>query len=67
MRDFPSLVRYRGMASLPQKCTSGSNGLDGERKCKFNLEIKLRSVEEKEALKQRLSNVHDLLTPPGSK
>ena len=40
---------YCGMASLPQKHTSGSDGLDGERIYKFNFEIKLRSVEEKEA------------------
>ena len=53
-------------ASLPQKRTSGSDGLDGERKYKFNFEIKLRSVEEKEAFKRRLSKVRDLLTPPGS-
>ena len=32
----------------------------------FNFEIKLRSVEEKEAFKRRLSKVRDLLTPPGS-
>ena len=53
-------------ASLPQKRTSGSDGLDGERKYKFNFEIKLRSVEEKEAFKRRLSKVRGLLTPPGS-
>ena len=63
---------YRGMASrasrasLPQKHTSGSDGLDEERIYKFNFEIKLRSVEEKEAFKRRLSTVRDLLTPPGS-
>ena len=69
MRDRPSLSRYRGMASRaspPQKRTSGSDVLDGERKYKFNFEIKLRSVEEKEAFKRRLSKVRDLLTPPGS-
>ena len=69
VRDRPSLSRYRGMASrasLPQKHTSGSDGLDGERIYKFNFEIKLRSVEEKEAFKRRLSKVRDLLTPPGS-
>ena len=65
MRDHPSLSRYRGMASLPQKRTSGSDGLDGERKYKFDFEIKLRSVEE-EAFKRRLSKVRGLLTPPGS-
>ena len=32
----------------------------------FNFEIKLRSVEEKEAFKRRLSKVRGLLTPPGS-
>ena len=51
MRDRLSLLRYRGMASRaspPQKRTSGSDGLDGERKYKCNFEIKLRSVEEKE-------------------
>ena len=53
-------------ASLPQKRTSGSDGLDGERKYKFKFEIKLRCVEEKEAFKRRLSKVRDLLTPPGS-
>ena len=53
-------------ASLPQKRTSGSDGLDGERKYNFNFEIKLRSVEEKEAFKRRLSKVRGLLTPPGS-
>ena len=52
------------MASLPQKRTSGSDGLDGERKYKINFEIKLRSVEEK-AFKRRLSKVRGLLTPPG--
>ena len=69
MRDRLSLSRYRGMASRaspPQKRTSGSDGLDGERKYKFNFEIKLRSVEEKEAFKRRLSMVRGLLTPPGS-
>ena len=69
MRDRPSLSRYRGMASrasLPQKRTSGSDGLDGERKYKFNFEIKLRSVEEKESFKRKLSKVRGLLTPPGS-
>ena len=69
MRDRQSLSRYRGMASRaspPQKRTSGSDGLDGERKYKFNFEIKLRSVEEKEAFKRRLSKVRGLLTPPGS-
>ena len=69
MRDRPSLSRYRGMASRvspPQKRTSGSDGLDGERKYKFNFEIKLRSVEEKEAFNWRLSKVRGLLTPPGS-
>ena len=69
MRDRPSLSRYRGVASRasrPQKRTSGSDGLDGERKYKFNFEIKLRSVEEKEAFKRRLSKVRGLLTPPGS-
>ena len=68
MRDRPSLSCYRGMASRaspPQKRTSGSDGLDGERKYKFNFEIKLRSVEE-EAFKWRLSKVRGLLTPPGS-
>ena len=68
-RDRPSLSRYRVMASrasLPQKRTSGSDGLDGERKYKFNFEIKLRSVEEKETFKRRLSKVRGLLTPPGS-
>ena len=53
-------------ASLPQKRTNGCDGLDGERKYKFNFEIKLRSVEVKEAFKRRLSKVRDLLTPPGS-
>ena len=69
MRDRPSLSRYRGMASrasLPKKRTSGSDGLDGEWKYKFNFEIKLRSVEEKETFKRRLSKVCGLLTPPGS-
>ena len=56
----------KSRASLPQKHTSGSDGLDGERKYKFNFEIKLRSVEEKEAFKRRLSKVRGLLTPPGS-
>ena len=67
VRDRPSLSRYRGMASwasLLQKRTSGSDGLDGERKYKFDFEIKLRSVEEKEAFQRRLSKVRDLLTPP---
>ena len=67
MRDRPSLSLYRGMASRaspPQKRTSGSDGLDGERNYKFNFEIKLRSVEEKEAFKRRLSKVRGLLTPP---
>ena len=69
MRDRPSLSRYRGMVSrvsLQQKRTSGSDGLDGERKYKFNFEIKLRSVEEKEAFKRRFSKVHGLLIPPCS-
>ena len=69
VRDCLSLSRYRGKASRappPQKRTSSSDGLDGERKYKFNFEIKLRSVEEKEAFKRRLSKVRDLLTPPGS-
>ena len=69
MRDRPSLSRYRGVASRaspPQKHTSGSDGLDGERIYKFNFEIKLRSVEEKETFKRRLSKVRGLLTPPGS-
>ena len=69
MRDRSSLSRYRGMASLaplPQKRTSGSDGLDAERKYKFNFEIKLRSVEEKEAFKRRLSKVRGLLIPPCS-
>ena len=71
MRDRPSLSRYRhtGMASrasLALKRTIGSDGLDGERKYKFNFQIKLRSVEEKEAFKRRLSKVRGLLTPPGS-
>ena len=61
MRDRLSLSRYCGMAFLPQKRTSSSDGLDGERKCTFNFEIKLRSVEEEEAFKRRLSNVCDFL------
>ena len=52
---------YRAIAAW-----RGSDGLDGERIYKFNFEIKLRSVEEKEAFKRRLSKVRDLLTPPGS-
>ena len=52
-------------ASPPQKRTSGSDGLDAERKYKFNFEIKLRSVE-KEAFKRRLSKVRGLLIPPCS-
>ena len=35
-------------------------------KVKFNLEMKFSSVQEKEAFKTRLSQVCDLLTPPGS-
>ena len=35
-------------------------------KVKFNLEMKFSSVHEKEAFKARLSQVRDLLTPPGS-
>ena len=69
MLDHPSLSCYLGMASRasrPQKRMSGSDGLDGERKYKFNFEIKLRSVEEKETFKQRLSKVRGLLTAPGS-
>ena len=54
------------MASLPQKRMSGSDGLDGKRKCKYNLEIKLRSVEKKEAFKWSFSKIGDLLRPPGS-
>ena len=62
MRDHLTPLRYRGMAFLPQKRTSSYDGLDGERKSKINFEIKLRSVEEKEAFKRKLSNVHDFLT-----
>ena len=51
------------MASLPEKRTHSS--LD-DRRVKFNFEIKFNSVEEKEAFKSRLSQVRDLLTPPGS-
>ena len=51
------------MASLPEKRTHCS--LD-DRRVKFNFEIKFNSVEEKEAFKSRLSQVRDLLTPPGS-
>ena len=65
-RAIVASAAWRSRASLPQKRTSGCDGLDGERKYKFNFEIKLRSVEEKEAFKRRLSKVRDLLTPPGS-
>ena len=54
------------MAFPPEKRTRTDGTDSQERKIKFNLEMKFRSVGEKDAFKSRLSKVSDLLTPPGS-
>ena len=54
------------MAFPPEKRTRTDGTDSQERKTKFNLEMKFRSVGEKDAFKRRLSKVRDLLTPPGS-
>ena len=54
------------MAFPPEKRTRTDVTDSQERKIKFNIEMKFRSVGEKDAFKRRLSKVRDLLTPPGS-